>query len=122
MADFILPEPGELDTWGTKISGSLTYLKDEADALETRADATDSTLGTVDTRLDALEATPPGGGGSQVYVWRYADGAYPALPGSAPAGVLLVMAKGPVAPTTVPGWVGGPDGVLLDYNYDPSLS
>lgn len=122
MADFILPEPGELDTWGEKVSGSLTYLKDEQDVLVSRADVVDGTLNTVDGRLDVLEAASPGEGGSQVLVWRYADGAYPALSGTAPAGVVLVMAKGPVAPTTVPTWVGGPDGVLLDYNYDPSLS
>lgn len=122
MADFILPDPGELDTWGTKLNGSLTHLKDASDVLVTRANTTDNTLTTVDSRLDDLEAILPGEGGSQVLVWRYADGAYPALPGTAPLGVALVMAKGPVAPTTVPAWVGGPDGVLLDYNYDPSLS
>jgi len=64
-------------------------------------------------------ATGSGGSGtSSVYVWRYASGAYPTLPASKPAGVDVVQAYGPVAPTVVPSWVGNGSGQALGrYEY-----
>lgn len=64
------------------------------------------------------QAAAMGGGGvSQVLVWRYTSGAWPALPASKPAGVLEVRALGPTYPTTVPSWLGlTADKVPLSYS------
>lgn len=64
-----------------------------------------------------------GGGGGSVMVWRYRSGAYPTLPATAPAGVELVMAVGPLQPSTVPSWIGnGPSQVPAEYTYNGGLA
>lgn len=64
-----------------------------------------------------------GSGGGSVMAWIYRSGAYPSLPSSKPAGLLLIEARGPVAPSAVPSWVGnGADQVPLDYAYNGGLS
>ena len=58
------------------------------------------------------------GGTANFYVVRYSGGAYPALPGSKPAGVEVVVWYGPSAPTTIPAWVGtGSSQALGEYTY-----
>lgn len=73
-----------------------------------------------DERIAASGGT---GGGGSVLVWRYASGAYPTLPATAPAGTAVVEAKGPVAPSVLPSWVGGGAGqVPFEYTYHPELT
>lgn len=55
---------------------------------------------------------------STVYVWRYTGGAWPTLPGSAPAGVVKVDAIGPTQPSSVPAWIGtSPSQIPASYTY-----
>lgn len=64
-----------------------------------------------------------GSGGGQILVWEYRSGAYPALPTTKPAGVVRVDAAGPVAPSSVPSWIGpATTQARLRYDYDPSLT
>lgn len=57
---------------------------------------------------------------SQTYVWRYASGAWPTLPTTAPTGCLVVQAYGPTQPSSVPSWIGTtPDKVPAIYTYAP---
>jgi hypothetical protein len=70
----------------------------------------------------AIEQASGGGGGgggtSSVLVWRYGSGAYPTLPATKPVGVEVVVAYGPVAPSSVPGWIGtDPSDALGQYEY-----
>ena len=61
-------------------------------------------------------ATRAGSGASNIMVVVYRSGAYPALPSTKPAGVSLVLFKGPVQPTGLPSWIGvGPTQVLSEY-------
>lgn len=70
-----------------------------------------------------IAANGGGSGGGSIMAWIYRSGAYPALPSTKPAGVLLIEARGPVAPSSVPSWVGnGADQVPLDYAYNGGLS
>lgn len=68
--------------------------------------------------LDATYTSGGGGGGtSSIYVWRYSAG-WPALPGTKPTGVLMVLAVGPTQPSSVPSWIGtDPTTVPLLYAY-----
>jgi hypothetical protein len=64
-----------------------------------------------------------GGGSGAVLVWRYRSGAYPALPTAKPAGVELILARGPIQPSSLPSWAGnGADQVPVDYLYNGGLS
>ncbi len=70
-----------------------------------------------------IAANGGGSGGGSIMAWIYRSGAYPALPSTKPAGVLLIEARGPVAPSSVPSWVGnGADQVPLDYAYNGGLA
>jgi hypothetical protein len=70
-----------------------------------------------------IAANGGGGGGGTTLDWEYRSGAYPALPATKPAGVLRVHAYGPVAPSSVPSWIGpAVDQARLSYDYDPTLS
>jgi hypothetical protein len=70
-----------------------------------------------------IAASGGGSGGGQILVWEYRSGAYPALPTSKPAGVVRVDAAGPVAPSSVPSWIGpATTQARLRYDYDPSLT
>ena len=61
-----------------------------------------------------------GTGGGSVYAWRYVSGAYPTLPSTKPAGVVIVAAVGPLAPSVLPSWIGnGPTQVPSTYDYVP---
>lgn len=73
-----------------------------------------------DTRI---AASGGGSGGGQILVWEYRSGAYPALPATKPAGVVRVDAAGPVAPSSIPSWIGpATTQARLRYDYDPSLT
>jgi hypothetical protein len=73
-----------------------------------------------DTRI---AASGGGSGGGQILVWEYRSGAYPTLPASKPTGVVRVDAAGPVAPSSVPSWIGpGTTQARLRYDYDPTLT
>lgn len=64
-----------------------------------------------------------GGGGGSVYAWVYRSGAYPTLPTTAPAGVRVVMAIGPLQPSVLPSWIGnGPTQVPATYEYNGGLA
>lgn len=66
----------------------------------------------------AAQSGGVGSGTSQVQVWEYASGAYPALPATQPAGIRVLWALGPTFPTSVPSWVGlGAGKVRLKYEY-----
>jgi len=61
---------------------------------------------------------------SELLVVKYSGGQYPALPASKPAGVSLVLFKGPVQPTSVnvlggiPAYIGdGASQIMADYEY-----
>jgi len=70
-----------------------------------------------------IAANGGGGGGGPFLPWRYASGAYPALPATIPAGVVRVFAEGPVAPSTLPSWIGNAAGqATLNYDYNPELT
>lgn len=70
-----------------------------------------------------IAASGGGSGGGQILVWRYQSGAYPTLPSSAPAGVALVQAIGPIAPSVYPAWVGnGASQVPVSYDYNGGLT
>jgi hypothetical protein len=70
-----------------------------------------------------IAASGGGGGGGTTLDWEYRSGAYPALPATKPAGVLRVHAYGPVAPSSVPSWIGpAVNQARLSYDYDPTLS
>src|SRR5690606_29858572 len=70
-----------------------------------------------------IAASGGGSGGGSIMAWIYRSGGYPALPSTKPAGVLLIEARGPVAPSSVPSWVGnGADQVPLDYAYNGGLA
>lgn len=70
-----------------------------------------------------IAASGGGSGGGSILVWEYRSGAYPALPTSKPAGVVRVDAAGPVAPTSVPSWIGpATTQARLRYDYDPTLT
>jgi hypothetical protein len=70
-----------------------------------------------------IAASGGGTGGGQILVWEYRAGAYPALPATKPAGVVRVDAAGPVAPSSVPSWIGpATTQARLRYDYDPSLT
>jgi hypothetical protein len=73
-----------------------------------------------DERIAASGGT---GGGGSILVWRYSSGAYPTLPATAPAGVALVHAMGPVAPSILPSWVGNASNqVPSEYVYNGGLT
>jgi len=76
------------------------------------------------TIADERIAVSGGGtGGGQILVWEYRSGAYPALPATKPAGVVRVDAAGPVAPTSVPSWIGpATTQARLRYDYEPTLT
>ena len=75
--------------------------------------------GTVRSQLAALDSRPSGGTGA-VYEWRYASGAYPALPSAKPSGIQRVQAYGPVQPTSIPSWIGtGTNQAILFYDWAP---
>lgn len=70
-----------------------------------------------------IAASGGGGGGGSILVWRYQSGAYPALPSTAPAGVALIHAIGPLQPSSVPSWVGNEPGqVPAEYIYNGGLT
>lgn len=70
-----------------------------------------------------IAASGGGSGGGQILVWEYRSGAYPTLPASKPAGVVRVDAAGPVAPSSVPSWIGpATTQARLRYDYDPTLT
>lgn len=72
---------------------------------------------------ERIAASGGGGGGGSILPWIYRSGAYPTLPATAPAGVMLVTARGPVAPSVLPSWVGnGPTQVPADYVYNGDLA
>ncbi len=73
----------------------------------------------VQNAIEQAAASGGGGsGGSSVLIWRYGSGAYPSLPAVKPAGVELVIAYGPVAPSSVPSWIGTDVGDALgQYEY-----
>lgn len=72
----------------------------------------------VQAAIEQAAGSGGSGGSAAVLVWRYASGAYPALPATKPAGVQLVIAYGPTAPTTVPSWVGtDPSQAIGQYEY-----
>lgn len=75
------------------------------------------------TIADERIAAAGGGGGGAIMPWIYRSGAYPTLPSTAPAGVQLIEAVGPVQPSTLPSWVGnGPSQVPANYTYNGSLT
>lgn len=61
-----------------------------------------------DVQAAIVQAANTGGTSStsQVLVWRYSAGGWPALPTTKPTGVYEVRALGPSYPATVPTWVG----------------
>lgn len=59
-----------------------------------------------DAIAQAAQTGTGGSSGPSIYPWRYTGGAWPALPATAPAGVVFVDAIGPSQPTTLPGWIG----------------
>ncbi len=72
---------------------------------------------------ERIAANGGGSGSGSILVWRYSSGAYPTLPASKPAGVQLVHAMGPVAPSTVPSWIGnGPTQVPAEYVLNGGLT
>lgn len=72
----------------------------------------------VQAAIEQAAASGGSGGSAAVLVWRYGSGAYPTLPASKPAGIELVIAYGPVAPTSVPSWIGTDVGDALgQYEY-----
>lgn len=73
----------------------------------------------VQTAIGQAALTGGGAGGtSQIQVWEYASGAYPALSATQPPGVRVLWALGPTFPPTVPSWVGlGAGKVRLKYEY-----
>lgn len=86
------------------------------------------TATTVKAAIEQAAATGGGGGGgtgtSSVLVVKFASGQYPALPATKPAGVTLILFKGPVQPTTgnvsggIPAYVGdGSTQIMADYEY-----
>ncbi len=65
-----------------------------------------------------------GAGLSELLVIKYSGGSYPALPASKPAGVNLILFKGPDQPTSlnvnsgIPSYVGdGANQIMADYEY-----
>lgn len=69
---------------------------------------------------DRIALSGGGSGGGSIMAWIYRSGAYPALPASQPLGLQLILAKGPVAPSVLPSWVGnGPSQVPTEYTYGP---
>lgn len=72
---------------------------------------------------ERIAASGGGSGGGSILVWRYRSGAYPTLPETAPPGVELVSAIGPLQPSTVPSWIGnGPLQVPATYDYNGGLA
>jgi len=71
-----------------------------------------------DALVEAANSGGGGGGTAAVLIWRYASGAYPALPATKPTGVQLVQAFGPTQPTVLPSWIGiGSTQALGKYEY-----
>lgn len=63
-------------------------------------------------------------GSSELLVIKYASGQYPALPATKPAGVTLILFKGPLQPTSLnvvgglPSYLGdGANQIMADYEY-----
>lgn len=77
-----------------------------------------STVTGLQAALDSKTSAASGGGA--VYVWRYRNGAWPALPTAKPTGVEAIDAIGPTQPPAPPAWVGnGPTQVPAGYEWRP---
>ncbi len=73
---------------------------------------------TFDTTSQKWKNASGGTATSEVMIWKYTSGAYPALPTTKPTGIKYVLALGPVQPTNIPSWMGtGSTQVIGKYEY-----
>jgi len=71
----------------------------------------------LDQEIEDRQAATAAPGASQVIIWRYGGGTWPALPATKPAGVMLVRAIGPTPPTTIPSYLGqASNQILLSFS------
>ena len=102
---------------------NLLKATDQAAARATIGAAAQTDVTALGVTVDELSDTVAGlgsGGTSEVLVWRYTAGAWPALPATAPAGIKIINAYGPSQPGSVPSWVGpGAGKIPALYFYAP---